>query len=401
MRTSSHILSRYAILAFLFLLLQLPSVALADDPDTTAPSLHEQVAVPRHTNSSTPHYTFYTDEEGTITYGGDCSSPTTLAVVGNNTVTFDTLADGEHGNCSVAVTDAAGNAIGLHVSSFTTDTAAPVITLIGATDVAAEAGTPYVDPGATAADTRDGNLTSSVSAASTVDAAVVGTYTVTYRVYDEADNAAVPVVRTVRVVDTTAPVITLSGDVSMTVRLGDPYLDAGATATDTYDPSVQVVTTGETINTAIPGTYHVTYDAMDTAGNAATQVVRTVVVRQANGGGGGGGGGGRSSSGRVTTTPSLPISTTSTSGEVLGASTFNFSRNLTLGSQGTDVTALQQRLIAAGFLYIPAPTGFFGPMTKAAVKLYQQAHGITPVSGYVGPLTRAALSLGVIPTQPH
>ena len=42
--------------------------------DTTAPSLSQVTAVPTPTNDNTSIYTFSSDEAGTITYGGSCSS---------------------------------------------------------------------------------------------------------------------------------------------------------------------------------------------------------------------------------------------------------------------------------------------------------------------------------------
>ncbi len=62
------------------------------------------------------------------------------------------------------------------------------------------------------------------------------------------------------------------------------------------------------------------------------------------------------------------------------------SRNLSLKSQGNDVTQLQQ------FLGV-SPTGYFGSITKLAVMNWQQTHGI-PLVGIVGPATRAAMSCG-------
>ncbi|HEX7651141.1 MAG TPA: Ig-like domain-containing protein, partial [Candidatus Paceibacterota bacterium] len=81
-------------------------------------------------------------------------------------------------------------------------------------------------------------------------------------------------------------------------------------------------------------------------------------------------------------------------GSVLGAETFNFTRDLTIGSTGDDVTALQQILIDAGLLNIPAPTGYFGPLTRAALAFFQRLHGIVPAVGYFGPITRALLNGG-------
>ena len=80
--------------------------------------------------------------------------------------------------------------------------------------------------------------------------------------------------------DQQVPVITLVGNATVTISLGDPYLDAGATATDNVDGSVSVITTGS-VNTTVPGTYTLTYSASDTAGNLAKPVTRTVTVTSA------------------------------------------------------------------------------------------------------------------------
>ncbi|HEY4514639.1 MAG TPA: LamG-like jellyroll fold domain-containing protein [Candidatus Paceibacterota bacterium] len=68
-----------------------------------------------------------------------------------------------------------------------------------------------------------------------------------------------------------------------------------------------------------------------------------------------------------------------------------FTRTLSIGSRGADVTALQQILISKGFLVGTTATGYFGSMTKAAVQKYQGANGISAI-GTVGPLTRAKLN---------
>ncbi len=72
-----------------------------------------------------------------------------------------------------------------------------------------------------------------------------------------------------------------------------------------------------------------------------------------------------------------------------------FSTNLTVGSTGSDVVALQTWLVANGF-DIPAISagtakGYFGSQTQAAVKKYQTSKGL-PSTGFVGPLTRGALN---------
>ncbi len=54
---------------------------------------------------TTPSYTFTTDEAGTITYGGSCSSDTISAAVGSNTIIFNELSVGTYSDCTIIVTD--------------------------------------------------------------------------------------------------------------------------------------------------------------------------------------------------------------------------------------------------------------------------------------------------------
>ena len=83
--------------------------SLKPGPDTTAPILKEVTAVTTPTTDTTPNYTLSSDEAGTITYGGSCSSGTTSAISGNNIITLDSLSDGTYSKCTITVTDYAGN----------------------------------------------------------------------------------------------------------------------------------------------------------------------------------------------------------------------------------------------------------------------------------------------------
>ncbi len=64
----------------------------------------------------------------------------------------------------------------------------------------------------------------------------------------------------------------------------------------------------------------------------------------------------------------------------------------TIGDMGAQVDAIQQYLIQQGLLNIDAPTGYFGPLTEAAVIAFQKAHGL-PQSGIVDQATLAAMGL--------
>jgi peptidoglycan hydrolase-like protein with peptidoglycan-binding domain len=75
-------------------------------------------------------------------------------------------------------------------------------------------------------------------------------------------------------------------------------------------------------------------------------------------------------------------------------SSYKFNQNLTIGSTGPDVIALQHFLINKGYLTsISTPTGYFGNGTQTALSQFQSANGISPASGYVGPKTRIFLNL--------
>ncbi|MBD1581572.1 tandem-95 repeat protein [Pseudoalteromonas sp. S16_S37] len=110
------------------------SSSLSITIDSTAPTVTQVTAVTTPTNDSTPNYTFSTNETGILAVGGSCgtSSSTTIGSTGNQTITLTqtdnstALADGTYTNCTVTVTDSAGNAnSALSVSSFTVDTVAP------------------------------------------------------------------------------------------------------------------------------------------------------------------------------------------------------------------------------------------------------------------------------------
>lgn len=86
-----------------------------------------------------------------------------------------------------------------------------------------------------------------------------------------------------------------------------------------------------------------------------------------------------------------------TGGGSMMTSCYNFTQNLTLEAKGAEVTELHKVLIASGHLKIAAPTGYFGPMTKAALAAWQADNGVSPAVGYFGPITRAAMAAKCVP----
>jgi hypothetical protein len=151
--------------------------------------------------------------------------------------------------------------------------------LTGSNSITSEKDVSYNDSGATASDYNDVDLTSSIVVTGSVNSNVSGPYTLTYNVSDSLGTPAVSVNRTVTVVDTIIPVITLTGDASVTTDIDTSYNDLGATATDfdSHELTSSIVVNNP-VDVTTAGTYNVTYNVSDVAGNAATEVIRTVIV---------------------------------------------------------------------------------------------------------------------------
>ncbi|HEY0172908.1 MAG TPA: PxKF domain-containing protein [Pyrinomonadaceae bacterium] len=170
-------------------------------------------------------------------------------------------------------TDTAGNSASCQQTVTVNDATAPVVTLNGSATMTVECHTSFTDPGATAADNCGGSPSVSVSGSVNVNA--VGSYTLTYTATDASGNTGTAT-RTVNVVDTTAPVVTLNGANPLTVTQGSAFVDPGATATDSCAGSLPVSVSGS-VNTGVIGTYTLTYTATDASGNTGT-TTRTVFV---------------------------------------------------------------------------------------------------------------------------
>ncbi len=206
--------------------------------------------------------------DGDLTNNITTVNPVDTDVADIYTVTYD-------------VSDAAGNRA--EVSRMVTvapDITPPDITLLGDPVVSIELGTAYTDEGATATDNIDGDLTNDITTVNPVDTDVADIYTVTYNVSDAAGNEAGQVSRTVTVTpDITPPVITLLGEPAVSIELGTPYTDEGATATDNIDGILtDQITTVNPVDMNTVGDYTVTYNVSDAAGNEAGQVSRMVTI---------------------------------------------------------------------------------------------------------------------------
>ncbi len=161
------------------------------------------------------------------------------------------------------------------------DGANPELELFGGASVTREAGQAWAEPGAAGHDARDGNLTASITITGTVDMNTTGTYILTYSVADAAGNEA-NATRTVTVVDTTNPVLTLLGDANMSQAKDSAWVDPGATASDSLDGNLtSSITVTGTVDVNTTGVYTLTYSVSDGASNE-TNATRVVNVGQAS-----------------------------------------------------------------------------------------------------------------------
>ena len=152
--------------------------------------------------------------------------------------------------------------------STNTDTTPPVITLNGDANITLLLSevSGWTDPGATAEDNVDGDITDQITKTGTVDEAI-GTYTLDYDVTDSAGNAAETKTRTVEVVEETYPTLELTDGMLMEVSENTTWTDPGYTATesDGTDITSDVQVTG-TVDTSTPGEYVIDYEVSNSIG---------------------------------------------------------------------------------------------------------------------------------------
>jgi alpha-tubulin suppressor-like RCC1 family protein len=112
----------------------------------------------------------------------------------------------------------------------------------------------------------------------TVNPNMPGTYQLNYATATNEFGASASVTRTVVVVDTLPPSLTLVGANLMSLVTGGSFVDPGATANDVCAGNLtgSILVSGS-VNTAVPGTYTLLYAVSDPSGNVAT-TNRTVWV---------------------------------------------------------------------------------------------------------------------------
>ncbi len=204
------------VMAFTMTAQAFPGFEIPEFPDFDFPPFLEIVdAVTTPTTDTTPPFAFSSTEAGTISYTGDCTSATTAAIAGDNTVSFDTLAFGIHNNCEITVTDSEGNASApLAIPEFKVvlafdpgwvfDVTAPTLSLVTGVSATTEDKTPSI----TFSSNEAGTIYYSGLCSSSTTSAVSGNNTITFATLDIGTYGAC----TVRVVDA-------SGNVSASLAI--------------------------------------------------------------------------------------------------------------------------------------------------------------------------------------
>jgi hypothetical protein len=178
-----------------------------------------------------------------------------------------------------SVSDVSGHTTSGTRSVTVQDTTPPTVRISGAALVAHECGTgAYLDPGATASDVCSGDLTTRIVTSGAVNAAVVGTYALSYSAVDNSGLGASDA-RTVSVEDTLAPTLSINGGSVVLECNVDTYVDAGATASDVCAGNLSsAIRTTNPVDRSVVASYLVTYAVTDPALHT-TSGSRGVTVR--------------------------------------------------------------------------------------------------------------------------
>jgi hypothetical protein len=263
--------------------------------DITSPELRltgdAEVSLVVGTEFEDPGFTATDDYDGDISSNVVRSGNVNVAKAGEYTITY-------------SVSDSAGNVTTktrkIIVSEYKDqeyslgtllDKITPMITLKGANPYCLVKGEKYVEPGATATDNVDGDITNRISVTNKVTGNILGSSRIKYTVQDTYGNEATayravvvmtecPAKYNEGLVANTPPVVNVLGSIAITIKKGEAYVDKGANATDKEDGDLtnRIITDVSDVNVNANGVYKVIYKVTDSAG-ATTSAVRTVTVK--------------------------------------------------------------------------------------------------------------------------
>ncbi len=273
------------------------NLAVLEESDQVLRALEEKaetVKLPKVYLFTDEDAAFSTAPQSPTVTDGDCYCVVDLAslyanrfIPQNSSMSFNVLTDGSTDVAEIVSVEisqrisTAGPEISRQVvyGSGTAVDAKPVIS--GAGNISIEEGTAFnALQGVTASDQEDGDLTLSIQVSGTVDSDTPGIYTLTYSVSDSVPQTTT-VTRVVTVTGAgvavnTPPVI--YGVTNKTIQVGDSFDPLqGVSASDAEDGNLTsaIVVTGS-VNTAMEGTYQLSYSATDS--DAATTTADCVIT---------------------------------------------------------------------------------------------------------------------------
>ena len=155
----------------------------------------------------------------------------------------------------------------------------PFLEILGANPLLLELGKTFIEPGITARDKEDGDISDKIVVLeNNIDNSTVGEYEIKYEITDSGGLSTVAT-RKVVVVQDDKPVIILRGESIIYLNLGELYFEQGASANDPQDGdiSADITINSSLVDTSKIGTYNVIYEVVDTHGNSS-QVIRKVII---------------------------------------------------------------------------------------------------------------------------
>lgn len=212
----------------------------------------------------------WTDPSG---YAIDNALIDTVKLTVSGTVDYNTPGDY---NITYYAADSNGNVDSMvRKVTVASDMEFPVATLNGTDTVYLEVNSPYLDAGATYTD----NCTLlDTTVTNTLNASILGTYSIEYKVRDLQLNESV-VKRIIIVQDTQAPTIdSLRGGDTIEHQIDSVYIEKGIVYRDNYDPidSIELTIKG-TVDVNTAGEYRIWYILRDKQGNVDS-TFRIVIV---------------------------------------------------------------------------------------------------------------------------
>jgi peptidoglycan/xylan/chitin deacetylase (PgdA/CDA1 family) len=158
------------------------------------------------------------------------------------------------------------------------DKIAPEIKLQGEEVINQSYKSEFEEPGVTAIDNYDGDITSKIITEK--NQINENQIEIKYTVTDMSGNTTSKT-RKVNLIDDVPPTITLNGDTDVSVIVGNQYKEQGAKATDEKDGDLtSKVQIESNVNTSKTGKYIVTYKVSDNSGNEAIKTRNVSVVEK-------------------------------------------------------------------------------------------------------------------------